>query len=392
MAPVPPTITATIVLPTTVDINNIKPSPTAVMNFGHASVANDTQFWFNQNITALDGTTIVNLENFVPFLTGATCGSSQIVLQFTSAQAIQMAVSNWPKTFTLMTSDAVYCGSGSGGRAFYTVSAVAFDSTKKTATLAAQSADIYSVCSRVTAAYGTTVTNTTTAQAKKEKRWGNDGSTSFYLNTNNAFTSFMQDFIEGFNLGFNAVTDLDPAPFLGVQGETTINNRIQCPGCGLTAQVQLFGGYDWNFGFNYVKGGFRLQDAVLNAGFNVIATKDYSVDKAIGLDHIALPGLNVAGCISVSPTAGLQAKVSMDLSAGVTVNNLGIEWHSNQDLYFEVDLLNHHASFSGWDQGLVPNILRPTLQDMTSDFQARMSIGPNLGIEVEVLSGLGKRP
>ena len=85
----------------------------------------------------------------------------------------------------------------------------------------------------------------------------------------------------------------------------------------------------------------------------------------------------------------MQADVSLDLSAGVTVDNLGVKWKSNQDLYFELDLVSKKASFSGWDQGLIPTILVPRLAVITSDFQRRFSIVPNLGIEVSVLSGLG---
>jgi len=88
------------------------------MNLSHEN-NDDTTFAFDANISALPGNTIVNMENFVPFIANAQCGSSQIKLTFTSQQAVQMANSNWPSNFTLMTSGAASCGSGSSGRTFY---------------------------------------------------------------------------------------------------------------------------------------------------------------------------------------------------------------------------------------------------------------------------------
>ena len=88
------------------------------MDFGHDN-SDTTTFLFGANITANDDTTIVNMETFLPFILDTTCSASQIVLAFTSQQALQMATDHWPSEFTLMTSDAAGSGDGSGGRTFY---------------------------------------------------------------------------------------------------------------------------------------------------------------------------------------------------------------------------------------------------------------------------------
>lgn len=118
MAPVAPTITPYIKLPVSTNIDAIKPNDTHPMDFEHDN-GDNSMFNFQANITAANGTTFVNAESFYSFVGNAQCGTSSMTLTFTTPAAFQVAVGNWPKTFTLMTSNGAFCGTNPAGRTFY---------------------------------------------------------------------------------------------------------------------------------------------------------------------------------------------------------------------------------------------------------------------------------
>ena len=232
MAPPKPTITPYIKLPVSTDVTAIKPNATHPMDFEHDN-GDNSMFNFQANITAANGTTFVNAEGFHSFISNAQCGASSMTLTFTTSEALQVAVDHWPNNFTLMTSNGAFCGTNSAGRTFYkyvevlpypmpltsmnlltsflhSVTSVSFDTTALSATLSVAETDISTVVGRIVTQFGTT--NTTEASnsgTKLKKRVGEDGSSSAMWFDTNVFTTFMEQFFQGFNAAYNAILNLD---------------------------------------------------------------------------------------------------------------------------------------------------------------------------------------
>ena len=196
------------------------------MDFEHDN-GDNSMFNFQANITAANGTTFVNAESFYSFVGNAQCGTSSMTLTFTTPAAFQVAVSNWPKTFTLMTSNGAFCGTKPAGRTFYmyamlhlypsalfdmlinsSVSSVSYDTSGMSATLSVAQTDISTVVGRIITQWGTT-NATAGAGSKLKKRSGKDGSSTAVWFDTNVFTTFMQDFFAGFNAAYNAILNLD---------------------------------------------------------------------------------------------------------------------------------------------------------------------------------------
>jgi len=257
--------------------------------------------------------------------------------------------------------------------------------------MAVAQTDMSTVLSGITTQWGT-VNSTTSADSTsgtKAKRSGQDGSTGSWVDTN-SFTEFVEDFAEGFNAGYQACINLNLAPMDSLLNpDTTVDNRIQCPDCGISAYITLYGGYDWNWGsakFNYIHAGFRVQDASLNVAFQIFGIAGYEMSKQVGLDRIKLPGINIGGLLNVNPVVSLQAEVDFKLvNGGFNVKELGVGWTSTEDLWLSVDFLNWQTSSSGWDQNMAPHFLHPVIESIPSELSLRGSIGPVFGIELQAL-------
>lgn len=126
VSPTPDTSTGTIisaatmnpspVLPTTTDINGIKPAASHAVDSRYDN-SDGTYHFVNINATAPDG--MVSIEKFIPFIQNTDCSSSSIKLTFTTVDALKMAQQSWPKPqFPLSTIDG-YCGDGQGSRTYY---------------------------------------------------------------------------------------------------------------------------------------------------------------------------------------------------------------------------------------------------------------------------------
>ena len=119
---------------------------------------------------------------------------------------------------------------------------MAFDQTQYSASLAVVQTNMSTVLSQITTEWGTK--NNTTTSSKKAKRAGLDGSTGLWIDTD-TFTELVEDFTEGFNAGYEAIVELNWAPFNSLLNpDTNVDNRIQCPDCGISAYVSLYGGYN----------------------------------------------------------------------------------------------------------------------------------------------------
>jgi hypothetical protein len=90
----------------------------------------------------------------------------------------------------------------------HSVSSVSYDTTALSATLSVAQTDISTVVGRIITQWGTT-NSTAGSGAKLKKRSGFDGSSSAVWFDTNIFTSFMQQFAEGFNAAYNAILNLD---------------------------------------------------------------------------------------------------------------------------------------------------------------------------------------
>ena len=163
---------------------------------------------------------------------------------------------------------------------------------------------------------------------------------------------------------------------------------IQCESnCGLSAYITIYGGYDWQpFQFNYIHGGFRVQDANFNVLLRIESAQGYSASFKKGLSKVPLVEIGVPVLLNVAPTVSLDATVSFDLSTGgFNVANLGVVYQQQEDMVFEVDFLNRHITQSGWDN-VAPQWQQPLIQNIPSALSLKASIGPALGLEIQALS------
>jgi hypothetical protein len=73
------------------------------------------------NITATDNSSLVDIEDFIPFVSCIYCGSEDIEITFSPSATFLLAVNGWPMDFTLVTSGSEYCGTdiNHSGRTFY---------------------------------------------------------------------------------------------------------------------------------------------------------------------------------------------------------------------------------------------------------------------------------
>jgi len=62
------------------------------------------------NITAKEKSSLVNIEDFIPFVGSIDCGSEDIEITFRSSTAFLLAVNGWLMNFTLVSSGSEYCG------------------------------------------------------------------------------------------------------------------------------------------------------------------------------------------------------------------------------------------------------------------------------------------
>lgn len=90
----------------------------------------------------------------------------------------------------------------------HSVSSVSYDTTAMAATLFVAQTDISTVVGRIITQWGTT-NGTAGSGAKLKKRSGKDGSSTAVWFDTNVFTTFMEDFFEGFNAAYNAILNLD---------------------------------------------------------------------------------------------------------------------------------------------------------------------------------------
>jgi hypothetical protein len=155
-----------------------------------------TNFYYNANLTAKDGSVLVNLEQIIPFISTTTCptgSSGSIDITFTSAGEYNIAAGSWPTTFQLMTSGTAYCGTDDG-RTFYSVASVDFASATNSVSLGVTLTTIGDAVEVVQALWGTAGTP---PPAHKEKRDSSSSSTVITLNPN-SFAAFF-DFLSTVN-------------------------------------------------------------------------------------------------------------------------------------------------------------------------------------------------
>ncbi|KAI5236656.1 hypothetical protein E4T43_08509 [Aureobasidium subglaciale] len=401
------TVTPTLILPTTTDINGIKPAATHTLDFAQDN-GDETTFFFNANMTV--DKKMVNIENFIPFIKQADCSESSIKLTFTSSDALKMAQDTWPPSeFPLMTNDA-FCGDGEGSRTFFNVTTVSFDAQTLVASMEVTMAEITQIASTVSTEYGT-VTNAGPSGGKV-KRVGNDRSTSFTIDSQ-TFLDAAEQFLWGYELGTKLTTpemieDLNPY-YSSAMDYTPINysrdydqygyeikqdrQLVTCPDCGLKATVSLYGGYNWEFsklgnghlGMTYVNGGFRITDAELLIAFQVQGKDGYKAAWAKTLAEVQLPGIGIKHLLNINPYVQLNAHLNFEINGGtITIGNLGIG-HKQDLLSLDFDFLNNKASQSGWLQA-APEFLTPVIQYMPTDVKFSGSIGPAFGIEIDALT------
>jgi hypothetical protein len=108
-------------IPTVTNIELISAATKWPIAWADNSQSDGSKFTLVMNITATDNSSLVNIEDFIPFVSSIDCGSEDIEITFSSSAAFLLAVNSWPVNFTLVTSGSEYCGTDidHSGRTFY---------------------------------------------------------------------------------------------------------------------------------------------------------------------------------------------------------------------------------------------------------------------------------
>ena len=207
---------------------------------GLYAMANKDGSYFYSYVTfnANNGDTLVSIEDFASFISTVTCGNNAIGIEFVSADAYNQAKSSWPSSFTLMTSGAQYCASGSA-RAFFKVSSTDF--TGQSVSLAVTSVDMTVAIGTIDTEYGT-ISNGTTSSKSRMKRsiigdlWNAIVDNDISLSDSKSTTITLDSTLFGDDYGFVLAKD-----------DFNVQANLYCPNCGLTGEVKLAGGFSVSF-------------------------------------------------------------------------------------------------------------------------------------------------
>jgi hypothetical protein len=113
------------------------------------------------NLTALDGSALINLEDFASsFASSVTCGSGTIGITFNDSAAAITALTSWLPGMGIITSGADLCGNDTKRSYYKLLASVTLPVGSNTTILAVQPAAISDVAQRVTIDYGTLQPNT----------------------------------------------------------------------------------------------------------------------------------------------------------------------------------------------------------------------------------------
>jgi hypothetical protein len=117
----PKTIDPSNSIPTVTNIELISAATQRPIVWAHNSQADGSVFTLVMNLAAADNSSLVNIEDFIPFVSSIDCGSEDIEITFGSSADFLLAVDSWPMNFTLVTSSFEYCGTDidHSGRTFY---------------------------------------------------------------------------------------------------------------------------------------------------------------------------------------------------------------------------------------------------------------------------------
>ncbi|KAE9370085.1 hypothetical protein N431DRAFT_484404 [Stipitochalara longipes BDJ] len=366
-----PTISPSNVLPATTNSANIAASTQKPIQFGFTN-DDGTNFYYNANLTAKDGSVLVNLEQIIPFISSIICprgSSGSIDISFTSANEYNIAAGSWPTTFQLMTSGAAYCGSDDG-RTFYSVASVDFTSATNSVTLGVTSTTIGHAVDGVQALWGTTGTP---SPARKYKRDSGSSSTVITLNPNN-FPSF-----------FDFGSIINGADFPGIG-----TSPIQCEGCGIYGTITLSGGYDCtlaNFctGGTFISADFQNIDIV--ADFDYSTDGGYSVSKTFVLDEVPLPAISIPDLLSITPSAQLIATLGVAATGNIfELHNIGFN-ATIPDASLGVYFFDSPATTSnGWSLASAHALTPGFDYNTVNEFDFSASIGPTVGLDMEFWS------
>ena len=131
------------------------PPPRFLSSWLNSIEDDNTYFLFNGTLNANPDSTLVNIEQIIPFISAMVCAADSIEITFNSTQAYGIAQSSWPPIFELMTSGTDYCGTDNG-RTFYSVGSISFSPSTNEVTLAVENTTIQNATQGMQATWGTT--------------------------------------------------------------------------------------------------------------------------------------------------------------------------------------------------------------------------------------------
>ena len=153
----------------------------------------------------------------------------------------------------------------------------------------------------------------------------------------------------------------------------------------MRASISVYGGYDWDLGFNYVKAGFSVTNADMNVAFEVFAGDGYSASFKKGLSKIEPVSIGVPHFLDVGLTVSLEASASFDLATGgMNIADLGARYQQQDEMGFELNFIAGTANHWGWHD-LQPKFLYPSIQNIPSALKFQASFGPAFGAKIDAL-------
>jgi hypothetical protein len=97
-------------IPTVPNIELISAATQRPIAWAHNIQSDGSILTLVMNITATDNSSLVDIEDFIPFVSCIYCGSEDIEITFRSSTAFLLAVNGWLMNFTLVSKSSEYCG------------------------------------------------------------------------------------------------------------------------------------------------------------------------------------------------------------------------------------------------------------------------------------------
>ncbi|KAK6342375.1 hypothetical protein TWF718_007775 [Orbilia javanica] len=401
-SPMPTIVGGPLPLQTASVEDSIPPVESKNVFFGGLAEDNSTAFLAQVTYKALDGSPIVNLDDLLNGLDGfPVCGANSITLQFNKVQYRDLVVSEWDgKGVLLVTAGGNYCGD-EGEHNFFKISGVV-GSGAAGVVLSVEKVELREAISALDADFGTfNISDTSNSEAstfrQKLKARGFDG----FVNLVKGVVNDIKDAVDSAGRPTKRFTTPRYDYYLMSNNLFQINEdgrgaSITCNECGIKGGIQLFGSVSADVTNWQAVGlvvGFDLVDPEFNLNMGVGWNFEWQGSKETALFSVIPWAVEIPKILTIEPAAKIIAAVDLDIKSAFQIKNIGFsgKWKTfsvGYNLLTKLPVLtgNPVPSISYYEPYFVNGVSPWGVQEA----KVTAWIGPRIGMEVNVLSGLAR--